>query len=73
MYVSNLTTTCIVAILSFFCCIFRPIHDAADHGKIDTLRLLMAYGADPFITTYSGRSVVDCAKRAEAKDYINGQ
>jgi hypothetical protein len=33
----------------------------------------MAYGADPFISTYSGRSVIDCAKRTEAKDYIKGQ
>jgi ankyrin repeat protein len=51
----------------------RPIHDAADNGKTDSLRLLIAYGADPFISTYSGRSVIDCAKRTEAKDYIKGQ
>lgn len=59
--------------LQYFNFIFRPIHDAADNGQIDSLRLLMAYDADPFISTYSGRSVVDCAKRTEAKDYIKGQ
>lgn len=51
---------------------FRPIHDAADNGKIDSLRLLMSFGADPFISTYSGRSVLECAKRRQTKDYIAG-
>lgn len=52
--------------------LFRPLHDAADNGCIETLRLLLSFDADPFITTYSGRTLLDCAKRPETKDYLKG-
>lgn len=39
---------------------FRPIHDACEKGFIHILRLLLSYGADHTIATYSGYLPSNC-------------
>lgn len=32
----------------------RPLHEAVEQGYIEVVRLLLSYGADPLLATYSG-------------------
>lgn len=34
--------------------LFRPLHEACENGYVEIARLLLAYGADPTLVTYSG-------------------
>jgi ankyrin repeat protein len=37
------------------CCLFfRPLHEAVENGYVEIVRLLLSYGADPVLATYSG-------------------
>ncbi|NWR20691.1 BCOR protein, partial [Ptilorrhoa leucosticta] len=36
----------------------RPIHDAVENDHLEIVRLLLSYGADPTLATYSGRTIV---------------
>jgi len=44
--------------LSFF---FRPLHEAVENGDVHLVRLLLSYGADPHLATYSGQSPLSLA------------
>ncbi|KAG9334420.1 hypothetical protein JZ751_007676, partial [Albula glossodonta] len=35
-----------------------PLHDAVENDHLDVVRLLLSYGADPTLATYSGRSLL---------------
>ena len=35
----------------------RPLHEAVENGYPEVARLLLTYGADPALTTYSGKAV----------------
>ena len=50
----------------------RPIHDAAEGGQIDVLRLLLSYGADPTLATYAGSTAFVCAKETNTKHFLQG-
>lgn len=41
---------------------FRPLHEAAENGNVEIVRLLLSYGADPELATYSGLTPLALAK-----------
>lgn len=49
--------------------IFRPIHDAVENDRLEMVRLLLSYGADPTISTYAGRTPLKIA-RTERMKYL---
>lgn len=46
---------------SFILYIFRPLHEAVENGDVHLVRLLLSYGADPRLATYSGQSPLSLA------------
>ena len=50
----------------------RPIHDAAEGGHVDVLRVLLSYGADPLLATYSGNTALSCTKDPNARAFLEG-
>ena len=51
----------IVSFNFWFTFMFRPIHDAAENGDFSIVRLLLSYGADPSLTSYTGETAVQLA------------
>ena len=45
---------------------FRPIHDAAENGDCLILRLLLSYGGDPTLTSYTGETTLQLAVESAA-------
>lgn len=41
--------------------VFRPLHEAAENGFVEVVRLLLSYGADPALATYSGLTPLSLA------------
>lgn len=41
--------------------IYRPLHEAAENGYVEIVRLLLSYGADPALATYSGLTPLSLA------------
>jgi len=39
----------------------RPLHEAVENGDVHLVRLLLSYGADPHLATYSGQSPLSLA------------
>lgn len=39
----------------------RPLHEAAENGYVEIVRLLLSYGADPNLATYSGSTPLSLA------------
>ena len=56
-----------------FATCFRPIHDAVDNNHVEIVRLLLAYGADMILATYSGRTALNLARSTEMKALLHGQ
>ena len=54
----------------FFLC--RPIHDAAEGGHVGVLRVLLTYGADPLLATYSGNTALKCTKEPNSSAFLRG-
>ena len=50
----------------------RPIHDAAEGGHVAVLRVLLSYGADPLLATYSGSTALSCAKEPNTRVFLEG-
>ena len=53
--------------------VVRPIHDAAEGGYVDVLRVLLSYGADPKLATYSGNSALTCTKDSNTRAFLEGE
>lgn len=52
---------------SFFA---RPLHEAAENGATELVRLLLSYGADPLLATYSGQTPLMLAVDTEANSIL---
>lgn len=50
--------------------IIRPLHEAAENGATELVRLLLSYGADPLLATYSGQTPLMLAIDTEANSIL---
>jgi len=50
--------------------IIRPLHEAAENGATELVRLLLSYGADPLLATYSGQTPLMLAVDTEANSIL---
>lgn len=46
---------------------FRPLHEAVENGDVHLVRLLLSYGADPHLATYSGQSPLSLASDKQTR------
>ncbi|XP_014672547.1 PREDICTED: BCL-6 corepressor-like [Priapulus caudatus] len=54
------------------CLVCRPIHDAGENDHVEIARLLLSYGADPTLATYSGRSPLKIARSKRMREFLEG-
>jgi ankyrin repeat protein len=50
---------------------FSPIHEAADSGHTEVIRLLLSYGADPQLATYCGQTPSDITTDMDVKELLD--
>ena len=48
----------------------RPIHDAVENDRLEMVRLLLSYGADPSLSTYAGRTPMKIARTERMKHML---
>lgn len=46
---------------------FRPLHEASENCHVEVMRLLLSYGADPLLVTYSGQTPEELTEGPAAK------
>lgn len=56
---------------SVFC--FRPLHDAVENDHVEVVRFLLACGADPTLTSYSGRGPINMTHSATMETFLEGK
>lgn len=49
---------------------FRPLHEACENGYVEVTRLLLAYGADPNLVTYSGLTPLALTNDDRTKKFL---
>ncbi|XP_064338802.1 BCL-6 corepressor-like protein 1 isoform X3 [Camelus dromedarius] len=49
----------------------RPVHDAVVNDNLETIWLLLSYGADPTLATYSGQTAVKLASSDTMKRFLS--
>lgn len=54
-----------------FC--FRPLHDAVENDHVEVVRFLLACGADPTLTSYSGRGPINMSHSATMETFLEGK
>lgn len=66
---------CIVSMKSVLCTpsLARPVHDAVANDNLETLWLLLSYGADPTLATYSGQTALKLASSDGMKTFLRGE
>lgn len=68
-----LESKCNIVIFFFFLFLFpRPIHDAVENDHLEIVRLLLSYGADPTLATYSGRTIVKMTHSELMETFLTG-
>lgn len=50
--------------------VYRPLHEAAENGFVEMIRLLLSYGADPMLATYSGLTPLSLATDEDTKHLL---
>lgn len=51
----------------------RPLHDAVENDHLEVVRLLLSYGADPTLATYSGRSLLRMTHSPGMEGFLSGE
>lgn len=51
----------------------RPLHDAVENDHLEVVRFLLACGADPTLTTYSGRRPISMTHSAVMETFLEGK
>lgn len=51
----------------------RPVHDAVVNDNLETIWLLLSYGADPTLATYSGQTAMKLASSDTMKRFLSGK
>lgn len=54
-------------------CLCRPIHDAVENDHLDVVRILLSYGADPTLATYSGRGLLKMTHSESMESFLTGK
>lgn len=54
-------------------CVSRPIHDAVENDHLDVVRVLLSYGADPTLATYSGRGLLKMTHSDSMERFLTGK
>lgn len=54
-------------------CAYRPIHDAVENDHLDVVRILLSYGADPTLATYSGRGLLKMTHSDGMERFLTGK
>lgn len=54
-------------------CVCRPIHDAVENDHLDVVRILLSYGADPTLATYSGRGLLKMTHSETMEHFLTGK
>lgn len=54
-------------------CVSRPIHDAVENDHLDVVRILLSYGADPTLATYSGRGLLKMTHSEGMERFLTGK
>lgn len=54
-------------------CVCRPIHDAVENDHLDVVRVLLSYGADPTLATYSGRGLLKMTHSDSMERFLTGK
>ncbi|KAJ6663257.1 hypothetical protein lerEdw1_010393 [Lerista edwardsae] len=49
----------------------RPVHDAVANDNLETMWLLLSYGADPTLATYSGQTALKLASSDVMKNFLS--
>jgi len=55
------------------CVCTRPIHDAVENDHLEMVRLFLAFGADPTLSTYAGRTLMKIARTDRMRNFIHGR
>lgn len=63
----------IVSVLTHVVLCDRPIHDAVVNDNLETVWLLLSYGADPTLATYSGQTPMKLASSDAMRTFISGK
>lgn len=50
----------------------RPLHEAVENGHGELARLLLAYGADPALTTYAGQTCLALCADTQTLELMEG-
>lgn len=50
----------------------RPLHDAVENDHLAIVRLLLSYGADPTLATYSGRTIMKMTHSELMERFLTG-
>lgn len=51
----------------------RPLHDAVENDHVEVVRFLLACGADPTLTSYSGRGPINMTHSAAMETFLEGR
>lgn len=51
----------------------RPLHDAVENDHVEVARFLLACGADPTLTSYSGRGPINMSHSATMETFLEGE
>lgn len=49
---------------------YRPLHEAVENGFVEITRLLLSYGADPTLATYSGMTPLALTNDEVTKQFL---
>lgn len=59
--------------INVYFCVSRPIHDAVENDHLDVVRVLLSYGADPTLATYSGRGLLKMTHSDSMERFLTGK
>lgn len=59
--------------MEFLFVFFRPFHDAVEYDHLEMTRLMLACGADPLLSKFSGRAVMNMIRSEKMGKFMNGK